>query len=111
MDKDKLKDGNYVARQRISNNKVFVSIKKGVIKVNNSRIISADTLNCFYDTIIPYTKDKALYDIVWMVGGVAKETHTMRASYPVCVHTVDKMSKSTHKVGKLIIIKHTNGHT
>lgn len=101
-----LKDGLYSARQRISNRTALLVVMDGIIKVDNARIISSEILESFYDTIVPYTKEKSLYDVQWFIDGQLKETMALRASYPVAKYKINLMKQGAYKSDKLVITKH-----
>lgn len=52
-----------------------------------------------------YSNDQ---DLVWVVGGIVKETILMNKSLSLCNVTKNRLKKSTHKMGLLQVRKSEN---
>jgi hypothetical protein len=46
--------------------------------------------------------EEKLYDLKWMVNGVVKETLEVRRPKWLIITQINKLQKTTHKMGKLI---------
>ena len=66
--------------------------------------IDLPTLHNLYEVGAKQTKANQLYNILYIIGGIPKETITVNGPYAVCKSRINLMKRNTHSTGLLLIV-------
>ncbi len=108
-----MQNGRYEATHKTLGTKYILRSTGGSLRLydtNGLFIKTTDqlTLDKWYNISENKITDKPkLYDIAWWVNGKQKELIQMKASYGICVHKINELKQSSHKIGLLKPILHT----
>lgn len=99
-----MQNGTYRIKHKMLLHEDELVVSRKVFRIKDDAYSEDYILNTF-DILEKKKGAGNSFDIVWIVGDVQKERLRLRKSYPVCKTKSDLMRKTTHKSGKLLIIR------
>lgn len=104
-----MKNGTWKAKHNVLGNFVKVVSYNGNMKVYTDKnfflkTLSEDEFKKNY-IIVEQLKNDDKFNIAWYVDGIRREFKILRVSYAVAQNEVNKMRRTTHKTGKLLIVQ------